>query len=580
MARPELRGERRPRSVAFGALAALGAVTWADPGRAQPAPGPAPAGQAASAVQPSREQLNPERQLPAPRARSRDLFSAPGALPCPLAGSTVTFRLESVEVAGTTVAPERLKPAYQDLIGATVPVSAICQIRDRLSLILFRQGLLARVEAPAQTISAGRLKLVVVEARIVSVRVRGDIGPAQDKVEAYLDKLRGLAPFDLRTAQRYLLLANDVPGVRISAALRPSAEGRGAIDLDVQLSRSAYDVVAAVQNTGSASLGPWSALARADLNSFTPLGERTSLVAYHTVPEDEQWIVELIEEARFGASGLLGRASLAYGQSHPGDVLKPLSLRGDSLIFTPEIQYPVVKLKRLTLNAGAGFDLVEQKTRFPGGGLLANDKLRVVWASLSGDYLQPLFDERVLAAGKATLQLRKGLSALGASRTGDADLSRIEGRPDAWVVRLESDNQFTNRLGALGLRIQAEYAGKPLLSYEELAVGDLTIGRGYEPAVLSGERVVAAELKLSPQELRFGDSWSVTPFAFCDASRIQNLDPGSESRTLRSAGVGVDARLPYGLRANLAWAHPFDKPFPSQPKTPNDRLLVQLVAVR
>ena len=41
----------------------------------------------------------------------------------------------------------------------------------------------------------------------------------QDKVEDYLEKLRGMTPFDLDTAQRYLLLANEVPGVRVSAAL-------------------------------------------------------------------------------------------------------------------------------------------------------------------------------------------------------------------------------------------------------------------------------------------------------------------------------------------------------------------------
>ncbi|CAN7247832.1 ShlB/FhaC/HecB family hemolysin secretion/activation protein [Phenylobacterium sp. LjRoot225] len=557
-------------------MTAIGATTFVEPARAQTPPGPLPSG----VRQPSREQLDPERQAPAPQTRSRDLFSAPAALPCPLAGSKVTFRLESVEIAGATVSPGRLTPAYQDLIGSIVPVSVICQIRDRLALALFRRGLLARVEAPAQTISGGRLKLVVVEARIVSVRVRGDIGPAQDKVEAYLDKLRGLAPFDLRTAQRYLLLANDVPGVRISAALRPSSEGRGAIDLDVQVSRRAYDAVGAVQNSGSDALGPWSALARVDLNSFTRFGERTTLIAYRSLPQDEQWIVQVIEEARFGTSGLLGRVALAYGQSHPGDVLKPLSLQGDSLIFTPEIQYPIVKLKRATLNAGAGFDLVEQKTKFPGGGLLANDKLRVAWASLAGEYQQPLFADRAFASGKANLQLRKGLSGLGASKTGDADLSRIEGRPDAWVVRLESDNQIANRLGVLGLRLQAQYAGKPLLSYEELAVGDLSIGRGYEPAVLSGERVVAGELKLSPQELRFGDNWGVTPFAYCDASRVENLDPGSRSRTLRSAGVGVDVRSPYAVRAHLAWAHPFDRPFPNQPKKPSNRIIVQLVMVR
>jgi hemolysin activation/secretion protein len=368
--------------------------------------------------------------------------------------------------------------------------------------------------------------------------------------------------------------------VRISAALRPSAQGRGAIDLDVQVSRDAFDVVGAVQNTGSKTLGPWSGLVRADFNSFTRFGERTTLIAYRTIPDDEQWIVQLVEEARLGASGLVGRASLAYGQSHPGDVLKPLGLKGDSIVFASELQYPLLKRKRWTVNLGGGVEAVNQKTQFPGGGVLADDKVRVVWTGLTGEFLEPWLNDQVLASGRTSLQLRKGLSALGASKQGDLELSRFQGHPDAWVVRLESDNQFATRYAGLGLRVQAQYADKPLLSYEELAVGDLTIGRGYEPAVISGDRVVAAELKLSSRPLNLTEAWSFTPYLFGDASRVENLDAGSETRTLRSAGVGVDCRLPYGLRASLAWAHPFDKPFPNQPKKPHDRVLLQLVIAR
>lgn len=533
-----------------------------------------------SAAQPSREQLHPGDQAPPPAARNRDLFSAPLPLPCPLVESKVNFRLEQVEISGTSVPPETLRPAYADLLGATIPVSSICEIRDRLSLILFRRGLLARVEAPPQTITGGRLKLVVVEARIVAVRVHGDIGPAQDKVEAYLDKLRGLAPFDLKTAQRYLLLANETPGVRISAALRPSTAGLGAIDLDVQVTRTPVDAVVAVQNTGSASLGPWGALARVDLNSFTRFGERTSLIAYHTVPDDEQWIVELIEEARLGSSGLVGRASVSYGVSHPGDVLQPLALRGESVIFTPELSYPLIKLKRYQLDAGAGLDVVDQKTAFPGGDLLADDKLRVAWAELAGQFQTPLASDRLQLAGRGSLQVRKGLSILGASAPGDPALSRIAGEPEAWVLRFEGEGQLATRFGAVGLRTQAQYADQPLLSYEQMAVGDLTIGRGYEAAVLAGDRVAAAELKLAPPELRLGPWARVTPFVYGDASCVQTLGAGAANRTLRSAGVGFEARFPAGVRTSITWAHPFDKPYPAQPEQPGDRVLFQLVAVR
>jgi hemolysin activation/secretion protein len=560
--------------AAFGVAAALSAASlgFGDSAWAQQSPPPA------APVAPSREQLNPRQRAPEP-PKSRDLFTAPAAGPCPFADSKLTFQLQSVTVEGSTIAPARMKPAYGDLIGSTIPVAKICEIRDRLSLILFRQGLLAQVVIPPQTIKAGALKLSVVEARIVAVNVHGDIGPAQAQVQAYLAKLRGLTPFDLRTAQRYLLLANETPGVRVTATLKPSPQGPGALDLEVTLARTPYNAAAAVQNNGSKAEGPWSALARVDLNSFTRFGERTSLILYRTVPQNEQWVVQLVEEARLGASGLLGRASVAYGQSRPGDVLKPLDLRDTSLVVTPELDYPIVKLRRGTLNAVAGLDVVDQKTEFTGGGLLADDKLRVVWTGLGAQYQTPLPGHRLVASGVAQLQLRKGLSGLGASQAGAPDLSRPFGHPDAFVVRLTADNQLAGRLGAVGLRVQAQYANKPLLSYEEMTVGDLTIGRGYDPAAVSGDRVVGAELKLSPPELRFDDAWGATPFVFGDASAVENLDPGSDNRTLRSAGVGVDVRMPYGLRANLTWAHPFDKPFAIQPKTPDDRVLFQLVAV-
>jgi hemolysin activation/secretion protein len=340
---------------------------------------------------PTRQDLNPEaRRSAQPQSGNTDLFAPPTALPCPLANSPLSFRLLGVDIAGSSIDPEDAEAAYSDLIGSEVPVARICDVRDRLSLILFRRGRLARVEVPEQTISGGRLRLEVTEARIVAVRVRGDIGPGQDRVEAYLDRLRGMTPFDLDTAQRYLLLANDVPRVRVAAALRPSAEGRGAIDLEVELSRDPVNVLVATQNTGSESLGPWSVLTRVDLNSFTAFGERTTLIGYRTLLKNEQWIAQLVEEARFGSQGLLGRVSLAYGQSRPGGLLAPLKLRGESFVATAEARYPFIRSRRNSLYGAAGVDLISQKTAFPGGDVLASDQLRVVWARLNGDFTRNL----------------------------------------------------------------------------------------------------------------------------------------------------------------------------------------------
>ncbi len=102
----------------------------------------------------------------------------------------------------------------------------ICRIRDRAARIIFDNGVLARVEIPEQRIAGGALVLEVIEAQVVNVRVRGDVGPAQAAVERYAEKLRGMKPFDMAKAQRYLLLASDVPGLRVRAAVRPVHQPR------------------------------------------------------------------------------------------------------------------------------------------------------------------------------------------------------------------------------------------------------------------------------------------------------------------------------------------------------------------
>lgn len=558
----------------------LAALIWACAGYAAAQTRPATPAVAPAGAEPTSQDLNPDTRRGArPAKTNSDLFAPPSAPPCPLASSKLTFKLQGVDVVGSSIRAEDARAAYGRLIGSEIPVAKICEIRDQLSLILFRHGRLARVEIPAQTIAGGRLRIEVTEARIVAVRVRGDIGPGQDKVEAYLDKLRGMTPFDLDTAQRYLLLASDVPRVRISAALRPSAEGQGAIDLEVQLSRDPIDYLVATQNTGSESLGPWGVLTRVDLNSFTPFGERTTLIGYSTVPSDEQWITQLIEEARFGSSGLMGRLSLAYGQSRPGGQLAPLQLQGVSFVGTAEMRYPLIRLRRYSLYAAAGMDFIDQDTTFPGGDPLADDRLRIAWTQLSGDYTHS-FGGAFAVSGNGELEVRKGFSVLDGSHAGDPALSRIQGQPDAWLVRFDGESHLTYGWLDLGLRTQAQYTDRPLLAYEEMAVGDLTIGRAYDPAVLTGDRVAAAELKLQVHPLSVFRGVTLSPFVFSDISYVSNLEIGSQNQVLRSAGLGVDARFPFGVQAQLAWAHPFDNPFPTSPTAPPDRFLVQLVIAR
>src|SRR5215469_8286593 len=208
----------------------------------------------------SPQELNPAQRAPAPAKPSgnADLLSPPEPGPCPLASSNLTFKLNDVTFKGAdTVPSEKLAQAYQGYIGRDVPVAALCEIRDRASTILFNEGLFARVEIPAQRISDGHVTFEVIEAYIASVRVRGDDSGAQSKVEDYIERLRGMKPFNIRLAQRYLFLASDVPGVAIAATLKPAGKGRGAIELDINVRRKPVNAIANVENFGSSPTGPF-----------------------------------------------------------------------------------------------------------------------------------------------------------------------------------------------------------------------------------------------------------------------------------------------------------------------------------
>jgi len=525
---------------------------------------------------PTRQELNPaaRAQLPPPQA---DLFSQPGAGPCPLSENPAALTVTSVTFRGLqSVKPEELRPLYADLLNKPGDASDLCKIRDRVADALFDRGLLARVEIPAQTIDGGAVTLEVIEAHIVNVSVRGDPGAAAPLLETYAQKLRGMAPFDVNEVQRYVLLASDVPGLKVQASVRPNASGeRGAVDLDLAVTRDEQDLILNAQNLQSKATGRFGFLGRYDLNARTSYGERTSLVFYRTI-KNEQWVVQGLEEARIGGEGWIVRGGIAYGESHPGAALKGLGLKSVSLVANAEAAYPVIRKRRQNLWAAAGFELINQDTRFGGGGKLINDDLRILYARVEGDQTAYLGYRPIVLRGAASL--RRGIEGFGATDEGDRRLSRAQAKPGAWTFTAEASAQVTilPRLTAYA-EAQGQYANQPLAAYEEFAVGSLTIGRGYDPGYISGDRALAATLELRGGPFQPRSGWAVSPYAFLDIASTKDKDRGGLTQTLKSVGVGFQVPVRERWVLDVGYARPLDKRAIDRKKPPG-RLLLNLTA--
>ena len=515
------------------------------------------ASRAESAV-PTPQQLKPASSAPK-TAPTNDIFAAPEPGPCPLRDSSLSFVLKGVEFSGADgIAAAKLLPAYNGLIGQHVPIWTVCDIRDRATALLFAAGILARVEIPSQRIADGQLRLEVIEARIVSVHFHGDAGPAEAKIEDYLEHLRGLIPFDLNIAQRYLLLAAEVPGVQISAAIRPSPQGPGAVELDVTATRKVIDAAVNVQNLGSKTLGPWGGLARVDVNGLTPFGDRTTMVLYTTSDGHEQRLAQLIQEFRPGDDGLLVRASASYSLTSPGGDLKSSQLNGDAVDALLTINYPLIRKQRENVNLIGGFEYVNEETDQPGDSVLLDDRLRIVFARAQAD-ARGNFNGWAWTAGGG-LELRKGLEILNASPLGQTTLSHTGANPAAFVQRLDL-HATVDPLPLLELyaAATAQDADTPLLTFEQLSIGNLTYGRGYDPSSVAGDRGVAGSVEVRVGPLEPAPKLTVQGYVFFDAAYAKYIDQIGNAATVRSTGGGL--RLSYDARYDLdvSYADPLDK---------------------
>jgi hemolysin activation/secretion protein len=550
----------------------------------------------------SKEQANPGQQVePKRRQRPQDVFSGPAREVCQLSDDpslAFDFRQGIIDDPAKILSEHDKQTAWSGALGHKITPHELCDIRDWLAQRIFQRGVLARVIIPPQTISGGVVTFRVIAAKIISVRFDGDdIGPAQAKAEAYLNHLRHQDKFDLDSAQRWLLLVNDIPGVQANAKIvhstTPGAPPEG-LDLLVTVRRTPIDELGLISNVNAKTLGPWNAIARLDFNSLTSWGEKTSLIGYTTLGNNRQEVVQIIEAARIGDSGLFGQASFSWGHSRPGDILKQLDLTGNSYIGTVEFDYPLIRLQRENLTLASGMDFVNEITTFKSGEALADDSLRVAWmradfSAVGAD--RQVVDNQVSTAVDLSVEARKGLDILGASKAGDQALSRNQGQPQAWVVRGEghaSLRMTPDNVKFVPITFSGHFIGQwadaPLLAYEQQAIGNLTVGRGYDPNAAAGDRVAAGEFKieLGPMPLPLWRRVQMTPYVFYDLAYVGYLEQGQADVTLRSLGGGLELRIPYdasghAVRMDLGYAKPLDKPIPSAMEKPHGRFLLQVI---
>ena len=541
---------------------------------------PAPAfGQTASPTAgiPTRDELE---TIARPKVEAAPQLEIQGGIersPCPLADpqykdipvtiSNVTFNNLKGASAGD------LEAAWRPFAGQPQSISVLCEIRDAAATILRNKGYLAAVQVPTQKIENGEVKLEVLYARISSVRARGETRGAERKLEQYLSHLTQDEVFNRYKAERYLLLARDLPGYNVQLTLKPAGTGQGELIGEVAVVRRPYVVDFTVQNLSASATGRWGGQIRAQVFGLTGLGDATTLAFYSTADFKEQQILQIGHEFRPGSEGLIVGGQFTYAWTKPdlGAAAAPgTSLKARTLFSQIFARYPVKRTQGSNVWLGGGFDYIDQNVDLTGTlkTPLSRDKLRVLW--LRADY--DAIDLRAIRPrwrAAAAVEFRKGINVFNASPNcggvacpgGITAPSRLDGKATAAAVRANMTVEAA--LGhdfSIALLPRAQYAFDPLLSFEEFTAGNYTIGRGYDPGTILGDSGIGTSAELRGPRIRVkdGSDFRVQPYVFGDAVRVWNKGPGGDDQ-LTSAGGGLRAELGDRFRLDASVGVPLER---------------------
>lgn len=513
-----------------------------------PRPPPPPVDLQERVLPPSAPSLSPRAQPPAPEARR-----GPGE------GQQVAITITTVQ-GNTALDLADLRPILAPLEGRTVALSQIEQ--TRLALL----GAYRRAGYPFVSVAAalvpgpdGRaeLRFAITEGYVAEVRLDGDIGPAGTQVLRFLERVKEERPVSTATVERALLLASDVPGVRVRGVLQPIQGEPGALRLIAQVTRSAVSGYFNVDNRAYNLTGPWEALLVAGLNSFTEFGERSEVTLFGS-EQGTQWFTQASVESFVGGSGLRVRVYAGLGNTLPSGQLAQIGYQGETSLAGVVASYPVIRSRPANLWAVAQLDMFDSTTytgvgTASGRSLAGRDHIRAARGGFDGQALDTIIPFLPPATNQGGFRAHQGIIEWDATTNDDARATRIGSEFDftKWTGEYQRVQPIFAPFDGAMINVQVytngQWSTNVLPNAEKYYLGGNRLGRGFYSGQVTGDYGYgyALELQLDlayeiPAEPALGNNrgWSQF-YLFRDMGwAYQNLDTDADRR-LSSWGGGV-----------------------------------------
>jgi len=462
----------------------------------------------------------------------------------------IRFVLSGVLVDGATVFDEStFLPLYEPMLGEEVSLGDIYRLAGDISA-MYRGGgfILSRALVPAQRIRDGLVRVQVLEGFIDDIIVEGAVSRRESLLEVFAAKIAAEHPLTADTLERYLLLADDLPGVTAKAVLTPALSGApGASDLVLFIEEKKIDQAYSFDNRGTRFVGPFQGSASLKFNSLLGMYEQTTLRTILASQTEELRFIQLSHRQVVNSEGTMVEMSYSHSRSRPGHTFRqPLTnVKSLSQDLTFSVKHPLIRSRSENLAVKVSFSWTKSATDlgFAGQTLapLFEDRLRIVKLGATYDWVDDLRGINLVKA-----DVHHGFNILNASESHSADgvgadPSRPDGNSDFYKITAEASRlqQLASGVSLL-LATTGQYAGSKMLSSQEFGFGGGNFGRAFDSSEITGEHGAAGKL-----ELQYGQSVDTVPivedmvkdfqlYMFMDYGIAWRIDPVE-----RNAGASV-----------------------------------------
>ena len=430
--------------------------------------------------------------------------------------------------------PLDLLPTYRHYLGKEIGLKELKSIASKVTA-MYRQRdkMLAYVLIPKQSVTAGIVRLEIVEAKISRLKIEGDFRGSSTYLKSFFNIDADNSHISLYEMRHGLLLLNNLPGLSATAEVQLIESLGDQLELKVEVKQKRFSGGLSLDNRGTELMGEEQALF--SVNSYSALAqfEQIQLRMATTVDKDELEYYALNTHWPVGPYGSQAVLSVSSSNAEPGGFLEPLSLTFENMSvdlgFIWSLNKSVIDETQLSVIVNY----------YQSDNWLDNQKLLHAELYTLDMGLTHIARQYRQYYSRFSIQLQTSLQGLNEIDDLLENTVLANGREDYSLVRVsEYFEDILNQHWALGYLLKAQYADDSLPASRQFIFGGADIGVAYDPAELIGDHGLAFKVQLQYQLKQVYipgvRSWL---YGVYDVGRVWNISL-EERRSAASVGLG------------------------------------------